>query len=356
MLPDSVAIAIQKINNSIIDLKESKTNRRKLHNIFNLAKDIGKLLATPVIFLGKFISSNWYTIYMLYSAYIQFHPPEQHTEEPEQKPSTPTEENENQLADPGKLEPQEAPQQQATPGGQTRPAQGPHPGNPSNQHIVDDPSSPIVKPGTDSPTPHQFEDRPNPANPAEAHIVDDPSTFVPRVRPTSPQTADDPGAYRDHTETYDPGKLEPQDAPSQAAENQASHGDLTEFTHGNNELYDPNKSTNDSPSPEPEPEPAPNESELGVDPSVPVNPGPTVPYNPWRLEAVCDVDSDSFIVLPSFLIDALGLRETVDNMNQMALYPNYNKEGAHGTSGDSGSFAPTENQPEQGHHGSSGKF
>ena len=65
-LPNAISLAIQKVNNSINELKESKTERRKLVQIKQVMTDVGKLIGTPVIFTGKYVMSNWYTLYMAY--------------------------------------------------------------------------------------------------------------------------------------------------------------------------------------------------------------------------------------------------------------------------------------------------
>ena len=77
-----------------------------------------------------------------------------------------------------------------------------------------------------------------------------------------------------------------------------------------------------------------------VNPVTTVDPVATVPdYNPWRWEAVCDPKSDSFIVLPGFLINWMGIRNTVDTMNDMAIYHNYHDYSNGGTTVDSNGYS-----------------
>lgn len=69
VLPKAVGLSIRKMANTINELKEAKTNRKKIAKLFQTFKDSGKIAVTPVIYLGKFVTSNWYSIYMLYKGY-----------------------------------------------------------------------------------------------------------------------------------------------------------------------------------------------------------------------------------------------------------------------------------------------
>lgn len=66
VLPNAVSLSIQKLCNSIRELKESKTKRQKMARVGNIMKDSLKVLGTPVIYAGKFAISNWYSLYMAY--------------------------------------------------------------------------------------------------------------------------------------------------------------------------------------------------------------------------------------------------------------------------------------------------
>ena len=70
-LPNAIALSIKKLNNSINELKEAKTQRRKLSSIKQVMKDITKMIGTPILFTGKYIMSNWYTLYMAYQTLTQ---------------------------------------------------------------------------------------------------------------------------------------------------------------------------------------------------------------------------------------------------------------------------------------------
>ena len=70
-LPNAIALSIKKLNNSINELKEAKTQRRKLASIKQVMKDITKMIGTPILFTGKYIMSNWYTLYMAYQTLTQ---------------------------------------------------------------------------------------------------------------------------------------------------------------------------------------------------------------------------------------------------------------------------------------------
>ena len=70
-LPNAVGLSIRKLINSINELKQAKTGRRKLTSLKEIMKDIGKVLGTPLLFTGKYLVSNWYTLYMLYQGITQ---------------------------------------------------------------------------------------------------------------------------------------------------------------------------------------------------------------------------------------------------------------------------------------------
>ena len=65
VLPNAIGLAIKDVANSVDDYNVAKTNRKKASKLMEILKSAGKLIATPVIYLGKFIASNWYTLFML---------------------------------------------------------------------------------------------------------------------------------------------------------------------------------------------------------------------------------------------------------------------------------------------------
>lgn len=66
VLPTAVALSIQKLANTITELKESKTNRKKIVKATEAIGDSLRVLGTPVIYMGKFLLNNWYALYTLY--------------------------------------------------------------------------------------------------------------------------------------------------------------------------------------------------------------------------------------------------------------------------------------------------
>lgn len=73
-LPKGIGLAIQGLANSIDELKQAKTNREKTQEMMNVLKASGKLVGTPVLYLGKFLANNWYYFYLLYKGYISTNP------------------------------------------------------------------------------------------------------------------------------------------------------------------------------------------------------------------------------------------------------------------------------------------
>ena len=60
VLPKSVGIAAKKVKACIDDVKSAKNNKEKRGKIWEVAKSVGLLAATPVIYLGKFALQQWY--------------------------------------------------------------------------------------------------------------------------------------------------------------------------------------------------------------------------------------------------------------------------------------------------------
>ena len=92
VLVNSVGLSILKLNNTIIEIKEAKTNRRKNEKIKEALKDLGIVITTPVINLGKFGLDNWYTLYNIYHSFSIMKQKEEDVLEDENKDKT-TEEN-----------------------------------------------------------------------------------------------------------------------------------------------------------------------------------------------------------------------------------------------------------------------
>ena len=65
-LPNAIILSIQKISNSINELKQAETQRRKMNSIKTVMKDVTSLIGAPVVFAGKYLVNNWYTMFMAY--------------------------------------------------------------------------------------------------------------------------------------------------------------------------------------------------------------------------------------------------------------------------------------------------
>ena len=62
VLPKSIGLAVKKVKACIDDVKSAKNNKEKRTKIWEVAKNIGLLAATPVIYLGKFALQQWYLV------------------------------------------------------------------------------------------------------------------------------------------------------------------------------------------------------------------------------------------------------------------------------------------------------
>ena len=68
-LPKGVSLAVQKVKACITDLKEAKSNKERVFKALELLKASGLLVATPIIFTGKFLIKHWYLV-LLFITYI----------------------------------------------------------------------------------------------------------------------------------------------------------------------------------------------------------------------------------------------------------------------------------------------
>lgn len=64
-LPKAIGIQIEKIANSMEELKHAKDNEETMKHLEEVLKDSGLLIATPVVFAGKYAVDNWYLILLL---------------------------------------------------------------------------------------------------------------------------------------------------------------------------------------------------------------------------------------------------------------------------------------------------
>lgn len=68
-LPKGIALAAKKIGTCINQVKESKTNKERVHNIVETLKSAGLLVATPLISTGKFMAKHW-VLTLIFVSYI----------------------------------------------------------------------------------------------------------------------------------------------------------------------------------------------------------------------------------------------------------------------------------------------
>ncbi|MBP5678703.1 MAG: hypothetical protein J6X28_02615 [Bacilli bacterium] len=61
-LPKGVKISVERIKNSIEELKQAKTNKEKIFNVLGLMRSITQTVLTPVVYGGKFLLRHWYAV------------------------------------------------------------------------------------------------------------------------------------------------------------------------------------------------------------------------------------------------------------------------------------------------------
>ena len=64
-LPKALGLSVQEIANSINEVKESRTGRKKAAKVAETIKNVGKLIVTPGVYGVKLVADNWYTLYLL---------------------------------------------------------------------------------------------------------------------------------------------------------------------------------------------------------------------------------------------------------------------------------------------------
>ena len=74
MLPKAVGLACKKVATCVKEVKQAKTNKEKLNKIFAVFKASGQVLATPIIFTGKFIVDHWYLLLVGIVAVLKLFP------------------------------------------------------------------------------------------------------------------------------------------------------------------------------------------------------------------------------------------------------------------------------------------
>lgn len=65
VLPNAIALSAKKLGNTINELREAKSNRMKVAKGIQAMKDTGIVIATPAIYMGKFLVNNWYALYSI---------------------------------------------------------------------------------------------------------------------------------------------------------------------------------------------------------------------------------------------------------------------------------------------------
>lgn len=61
-LPKGVKISVERIKNSIEELKQAKTNKEKIFKVLGLMRSITQTVLTPVVYGGKFLLRHWYAV------------------------------------------------------------------------------------------------------------------------------------------------------------------------------------------------------------------------------------------------------------------------------------------------------
>ena len=67
VLPKGVVLQVQKVDTCIRELISAKTLKQKIAAGVNIAKSLGMVAATPIIFTAKFIARHWYLVLLLLS-------------------------------------------------------------------------------------------------------------------------------------------------------------------------------------------------------------------------------------------------------------------------------------------------
>ena len=62
VLPKAVALSVKKVVNCIRERKEAKTNKAKFNKFIKTLGAMGQVVATPVIYAGKFVVDHWYLL------------------------------------------------------------------------------------------------------------------------------------------------------------------------------------------------------------------------------------------------------------------------------------------------------
>ncbi len=68
-LPTTMGYSIQKLSNTMAELRNAKSERKKKELRKELLGDLGRVVLTPGANIAKFTANNWYTIYLLKNGY-----------------------------------------------------------------------------------------------------------------------------------------------------------------------------------------------------------------------------------------------------------------------------------------------
>ena len=87
-LPKALGLSVQEIANSINEVKESRTGRKKAAKVAETIKNVGKLIVTPGVYGVKLVADNWYTLYLLRKGKLNLNKkqPKVPEEAPEEEP------------------------------------------------------------------------------------------------------------------------------------------------------------------------------------------------------------------------------------------------------------------------------
>ena len=67
MLPKAVGLAIEKVKTCIKEKKEAKENLAIINKKKKVLKAIGQVVATPFVYVGKYVIDHWYLLLLLFS-------------------------------------------------------------------------------------------------------------------------------------------------------------------------------------------------------------------------------------------------------------------------------------------------
>ncbi len=95
-LPKAIGLQARKIATTVNEIKYARGSKAKAAAATNFAKETGLLVATPVIFAGKFLIEHWYLLLLLWGLDREKKRKKKHKDKPEEQKQP----NENVAAEP----------------------------------------------------------------------------------------------------------------------------------------------------------------------------------------------------------------------------------------------------------------